>query len=77
MPSTEDTTSRRSRTPRMEATITNLGLSHATATRDDYSGVVTVHIGTVDQRVTLADDPAVLLALLSDASAQITAIATY
>ena len=61
----------------MEATITNLGLSHAIATRDDYSGVVTVHIGTVDQRVTLADDPAVLLALLSDASAQITAIATY
>ena len=28
----------------MEATITNLGLSHATATRDDYSGVVTVHV---------------------------------
>jgi hypothetical protein len=33
-------------------------------------------IGTVDQRVTLADDPAVLLVLFSDAAAQIRAVAT-
>jgi hypothetical protein len=60
----------------MAATISNLGLSYATATRDEYSGVGTVAIGTVDQRVVLADDPAVLTVLLQDAVAQIQAIAT-
>ena len=53
----------RFRIPRMAATISNLGLSDATATRDEYSGVVTVAIGTFDQRVVLADDPAVLTVL--------------
>jgi hypothetical protein len=76
MPSIDDTTPRRDRTPRMEATISNLGLSHATVTRDEYSGVVSVSIGSVDQRVTLADDPAVLIVLLEDSVAQIQAIST-
>ena len=75
MPDT-DTTTMHGRTPRMEATITNLGQSYATATRDPGSGVVAVAFGTVDQRVTLADDPAVLTVLLSDAAEQIKAIAT-
>jgi len=35
---------------------------------------VAVSIGSVDVRVTLGDDPGVLLALLSDAAAQIHAI---
>jgi hypothetical protein len=59
----------------VEATISNLGLSHATVTPDDYSGVVSVSIGSVDQRVVLSDDPAVLLVLLHDSVSQLEAIA--
>jgi hypothetical protein len=59
------------RIPRTEATITNLGQSYATVTRDDNSGVVTMKIGTVDHRVVLADDPGVLAALLGEAHAQV------
>ena len=64
------------RIPRVECVISNLGLSYSTASRDPQTGIVTCSIGTVDQRVTLADDPAVLTVLLSDAAEQIKAIAT-
>jgi uncharacterized protein (DUF1501 family) len=54
--------------------LTDLGRSHATATRDEETGIVAVSIGSVDVRVVLGDAPGVLLALLSDASEQIKAI---
>jgi len=60
----------------MEATISNLGLSYATVTRDTETGVCTVAIGTVDHRVILTDDPAILLVLLHDSVGQLEAIAT-
>jgi hypothetical protein len=69
MPDETVPTSRR--IPRTEARIENLGQSYAVVTRDDQSGLVVVKIGTVDQRVTLADDPGVLAALLAEAHAQV------
>ena len=54
--------------------LTDLGRAYATAARDEESGIVAVSIGSVDVRVTLGDDPGVLLALLSDATAQIHAV---
>jgi hypothetical protein len=59
------------RIPRMEATISNLGLSYTSCVRDERTGVVSVSVGTVDQRVTLADDPGVLAALLDEARVQV------
>jgi hypothetical protein len=61
----------RFRIPRVECVISNLGLSYSTVSRDPDTGVVTCSLGTVDQRVTLADDPGVLLALLNEAHAQV------
>jgi len=59
----------------MTVTMTDLGLSHATATRDPVTGVCTVAIGTVDHRVILTDEPAILLVLLHDSVGQLEAIA--
>jgi hypothetical protein len=61
----------RDRVPRMESRIENLGQSYTTCTRDERTGIVSVSVGTVDQRVTMCDDPGVLAALLSDAHAQV------
>jgi hypothetical protein len=55
--------------------VTELGLSHTTATRGPDSGVCTVTIGSATQRVVLADDPGVLMVLLSDGLEQLRAIA--
>jgi hypothetical protein len=76
MPDADDTTPRRIQIPRTETVDQQHRLAHATVTRDEFSGLVTARFGSVDQWVALADDPAVLLALLSDASAQITVIAS-
>ena len=71
----EPTLPRRPHRPAMMLTMTALGASHATATRDPGTGVCTVAIGTVNHRVVLADDPAVLLVLLHDSVSQLEAIA--
>jgi len=71
----EPTLPRRPHRPAMTLTMTDLGLSHATATRDPDTGDCTVAIGTVDHRVILTDDPAVLLVLLHDSVGQLEAIA--
>jgi hypothetical protein len=61
--------------PSIVGEVTDLAAAHATVTRDRSTGVVSVAIGSVDARVVLADDPAVLHALASDVIAQIEAIA--
>jgi len=60
--------------PSIIVNVTELSLAHATATRDPETGVTTVAIGSVNHRVVLSDHPGVLLALLTDATAQIQAI---
>jgi hypothetical protein len=61
--------------PSITVHVGDLALAWATATRDDRTGVVSVAIGSSMQRVVLADDPAVLMVLLSDGLAQLEAIA--
>lgn len=59
--------------PSITVTVADLAHSHTSAVREP-SGACSVTIGTVYQRVTLIDDPAVLMGLLSDGLAQLQAI---
>src|SRR5262245_47730382 len=59
--------------PAVTTIMMNLDSAHATAVIDPIDGECTVSIGTVDHRILLGDDPAVLLVLLEDAAAQIRA----
>jgi len=60
--------------PSITVHVGDLGLAHATATRDPRNGVVSVSVGSATQKVVLSDDPAVLQVLLSDGLEQIRAI---
>jgi hypothetical protein len=61
--------------PSITVHVGDLGLAHTTVTRDAATGLTAVAIGSTNHRIVLADDPNVLMALLTDGIAQIQAIA--